>query len=312
MRFSIYQESKKGGRKNNQDRMGYCYTRDALLMVIADGMGGHVQGEMAAQITVQTLGANFQKQAAPMLKSPQRFLEEGFLDAHREIHRYYEANRLPESPRTTVVACVVQRGAAYWAHAGDSRLYWMRAGELIAQTRDHSKIQSMIQQGLASPAEIDTHPERNKLFNCLGSPSNPTVELSRKMNLKPGDTLFLCSDGLWSVVTETMISSAFAGNTVMRAVPDLIYLALLKGGVDSDNVTGMAMTWEGSDSADDNTAISTLLMPLGAVTTTIHVPRPSDFAPADVAEGLSEDEIETAIQEIRATIRKSNKLMPKV
>lgn len=312
MRFSIYQESKKGGRKNNQDRMGYCFTRDALLMVMADGMGGHLLGEMAAQIAIQTIGSNFQKQATPTLKSPQRFLEETFLDAHNEIHHYRVANKLPESPRTTVVACIIQKGSAYWAHAGDSRLYWLRGGEVIAQTRDHSKIQSLIQQGLALPSEIATHPERNKLFNCLGSPSAPTVELSRKKVLKPGDTIFLCTDGLWSVVTEPLISSAFAGNTVMRAVPDLIYLALLEGGADSDNVTGMALTWEGADLTDEGTEISTLLMPVGAVTTTIHASRPSELENAASAEGLSDDEIEKTINEIRATIRKSNKLMPKV
>jgi len=312
MRFSIYQESKKGGRKNNQDRMGYCFTRDTLLMVMADGMGGHLLGEMAAQIAIQTIGSNFQKQATPTLKSPQRFLEETFLDAHNEIHHYRVANNLPESPRTTVVACIIQKGSAYWAHAGDSRLYWLRGGEVIAQTRDHSKIQSLIQQGLALPSEIDSHPERNKLFNCLGSPSAPTVELSRKMVLKPGDTIFLCTDGLWSVVSEQLITSAFAGNTVMRAVPDLIYLALLEGGPDSDNVTGMALTWEGTDLADESTGISTLLMPIGAVTTTIHASRPSELESAVSAEGLSEDEIEKTIDEIRATIRKSNKLMPKV
>lgn len=312
MRFSIYQESKKGGRKNNQDRMGYCFTRDALLMVLADGMGGHIQGEMAAQIAIQTLGANFQKQATPTLKSPARFLEESFLDAHREIQHYCATNKLPESPRTTVVACVVQKGAAYWAHAGDSRLYWLRNGEVIGQTRDHSKIQSMVQQGLVAPEDVDKHPDRNKLFNCLGSPTSPTVELSRKMSLKPGDTLFLCSDGLWSAVTDEMITSAFAGNTVMRAVPDLIYLALLEAGQDSDNVTAVAMTWEGSDLVDENTGVSTLLMPVGAVTTTIQVSRPSDFEASANPEGLSDAEIEKAIDEIRATIRKSNKLMPKV
>ncbi len=173
MRFSIYQESKRGGRKSNQDRMGYCFTRDALLMVVADGMGGHVQGEIAAQIAVQTIGSAFQREATPMLPSPSRFLETSIFEAHRAILEYRASNRLSESPRTTVVACVVQKGAAFWAHAGDSRLYWIRAGEVIAQTRDHSKIQSMIQQGLASPAEIDTHPDRNKLFNCLGSPEAP-------------------------------------------------------------------------------------------------------------------------------------------
>ncbi len=309
MRFSIYQESKKGGRKSNQDRMGYCFTRDALLMIVADGMGGHLQGDMAAQIAVQTIGSLFQQQATTTLKSPQRFLESAILDAHRQILHYRAANKLAESPRTTIVACVVQSGAAYWAHVGDSRLYWVRTGEIIAQTRDHSKIQSMILQGLASPAEIDTHPDRNKLFNCLGSPEVPTVELSRKMTLQPGDTLFLCTDGLWSAVSDQAISSAFADNTVMRAVPDLIYLALMEAGNEADNVTGMAVSWEGAD-LNDEQGVSTVAMPLGAITTTIDHLRPSQL---EVPHSpMTDSEIERAIDDIRASIRTSNKLMPKV
>ncbi len=309
MRFSIYQESKKGGRKSNQDRMGYCFTREALLMIVADGMGGHLQGDMAAQIAVQTVGALFQQQATPMLKSPQRFLEASLLDAHQQILHYRTANKLSESPRTTVVACLIQNGAAYWAHVGDSRLYWIRAGEIIAQTRDHSKIQSMILQGLASPADIDSHPDRNKLFNCLGSPELPTVELSRKMTLQPGDSLFLCTDGLWSAVADQAIASTFADNTVMRAIPDLIYLALMEAGDAADNVTGMAMSWEGADLSEDQ-AISTISMPLGAITTTINHLRPSQL---EVQHSpMTDSEIERAIDEIRASIRKSNKLMPKV
>ncbi len=309
MRFSIYQESKKGGRKTNQDRMGYCFTRDALLMIVADGMGGHLQGDMAAQIAVQTVGTLFQQQALPTLKSPTRFLEASLLDAHQQILHYRSANRLSESPRTTIVACVVQGGAAYWAHVGDSRLYWLRMGEIIAQTRDHSKIQSLIQQGLASPAEIDTHPDRNKLFNCLGSPETPTVELSRKMMLQPGDTLFLCTDGLWSAVPERQIAQAFAGGTVMRAVPDLINLALAEAGSDADNVTGMAVGWEGAD-LNAAQGVSTGGMPLGAITTTIDHLRPSQL---EVSQSpMTDSEIERAIDDIRASIRKSNKLMPKV
>ena len=309
MRFSIYQESKKGARKSNQDRMGYCFTREALLMIIADGMGGHLQGDMAAQIAVQTVGALFQQQATPLLKSPQRFLEASLLDAHQQILHYRTANKLSESPRTTIVACVIQNGAAYWAHVGDSRLYWIRAGEIIAQTRDHSKIQSMIMQGLASPADIDSHPDRNKLFNCLGSPELPTVELSRKMTLQPGDSLFLCTDGLWSAVADQAIATTFADNTVMRAVPDLIYLALLEAGDEADNVTGIAMSWEGAD-LNEEQAISTISMPLGAITTTINQLRPSQLEPQH--SPMTDSEIERAIDEIRTSIRKSNKLMPKV
>ncbi len=309
MRFSIYQESKKGGRKSNQDRMGYCFSRNALLMIVADGMGGHLQGDMAAQITVQTVGSLFQQQAAPVLKSPARFLETSLLEAHRQILHYGKANKLSESPRTTAVACVVQDGAACWAHVGDSRLYWLRAGEIIAQTRDHSKVQSMIQQGLASPADLETHPDRNKLFNCLGSPEVPTVELSRKMTLQPGDAIFLCTDGLWSAVPESTIASTFAQSTVMRAIPDLIYLALLQAGGDADNVTGIAMSWEGADLKED-ASISTVGLPAGAITTTIGHLRPTQLEVPN--SPMTDSEIEKAIDEIRASIRKSNQLMPKV
>lgn len=312
MRFSIYQESKKGGRRSNQDRMGYCFTRDALLMIVADGMGGHVQGDIAAQIAVQTVGSLFQQQATPVLKSPSRFLEASMLDAHHQILQYRITNKLSESPRTTIVACVVQAGAAYWAHVGDSRLYWVRARDVLAQTRDHSKIQSLIQQGLASPAEIDTHPDRNKLFNCLGSPELPTVELSRKMMLQPGDTLFLCTDGLWSEVSDQSIASAFADGTVMRAVPDLINLALAEAGQDADNVTGMAMSWEGADLNEDQ-GVSTIAMPLGAITTTIQHRRPgASDAPSSAQSPMTDSEIERAIDDIRSSIRKSNRLMPKI
>jgi len=203
----------------------------------------------------------------------------------------------------------VQNGAAFWAHVGDSRLYWVRTGEIIAQTRDHSKIQSMILQGLASPAEIDTHPDRNKLFNCLGSPELPSVELSRKMTLQPGDTLFLCTDGLWSAVNDQAIASAFADSTVMRAVPDMIELALAEAGGEADNVTGMAMSWAGSDLSADS-GVSTVAMPLGAITTTIDHLRPSQL---DVQNSpMTDSEIERAIDDIRSSIRKSNKLMPKI
>lgn len=309
MRFSIYQESKKGGRKSNQDRMGYCFSRDALLMIVADGMGGHLQGDMAAQIAVQTIGSAFQQQATPALKSPTRFLESSILDAHKQILHYGKSNQLSESPRTTIVACVIQQGAAHWAHVGDSRLYWIRRGEIIAQTRDHSKVQSMIQQGLASPSELETHPDRNKLFNCLGSPTTPSIELSRKMTLAPGDAIFLCSDGLWSAVPEEAIASTFGENTVMRAVPDLIYLALLRAGNEADNVTGLAMSWEGADLKEDH-SVSTVGIPVGAITTTIDHLRPSQLEVP--ATPMTDSEIERAIDEIRASIRKSNNLMPKV
>ena len=309
MRFSVYQESHIGGRKNNQDRMGYSFTRDALLQVLADGMGGHIQGEMAATIALQTIGTLFQQNAKPYIKKPEKFLEDSFLAAHREIHRYRAINNLPETPRTTIVACLVQHNNAFWAHCGDSRLYWMRQGQILARTRDHSRIETLIAQGKVDPSERDTHPDRNKLFNCLGAPNMPIVELSRRASLQPGDVLLLCSDGLWSVLPDHILAQTLQHNTVVRAVPDLLRTATSIAGKGSDNVTALAVMWEGAGVLSDSpTTIATHTLPIDSITTTIQAPRHADLEQADV---FNETEIEKAIEEIRGAIEKTSRLTSK-
>lgn len=309
MRFSVYQESHIGGRKNNQDRMGYSFTRDALLLLLADGMGGHIQGEMAATIALQTVGSLFQQNAKPYVKKPERFLEESIFAAHREIHRYRAVNNLPETPRTTIVACLIQHNSAYWAHCGDSRLYWMRRGQILSRTRDHSRIETLIAQGKVDPSERDTHPDRNKLFNCLGAPNMPIVELSRRASLQGGDVMLLCSDGLWSVLPDHVLAQRFQNSTVVRAVPELLTTATGIAGKSSDNVTALALMWEGGHNLQDpNSTIITHTLPLGSVTTTIQAPRHADLEQADA---FNETEIEKAIEEIRGAIEKSSRVTSK-
>ncbi|MBC7501772.1 MAG: serine/threonine-protein phosphatase [Herminiimonas sp.] len=304
MRFSVYQESHIGGRKNNQDRMGYSFTRDALLLLLADGMGGHIQGEMAASIAMQTIGSLFQQNAKPYIKKPEQFLEDSFFAAHREIHRYRASNNLPETPRTTIVACLIQHNSAFWAHCGDSRLYWMRNGQILARTRDHSRIETLIAQGKVDPSERGTHPDRNKLFNCLGAPNMPIVEISRRASLQAGDVLLLCSDGLWSVLDDHVLAERLQSNTIVRAVPELIGTATSIAGKNSDNVTALALMWE-SSSLNDSTTIMTHTLPEGSVTTTIQAPHRADVDNVDV---FNDHEIEKAIDEIRDAIEKSSRL----
>ena len=308
MRFSVYQESHIGGRKMNQDRMGYSFTRDALLLLLADGMGGHLQGEVAATIAMQTIATLFQQNANPYVKKPERFLEDSFFAAHREIHRYRAINNLPETPRTTIVACLIQHNNAYGAHCGDSRLYWMRSGQILARTRDHSRIETLIAQGKVSAAERDTHPERNKLFNCLGAPNMPIVETSRRASLQAGDVILLCSDGMWSMLPDHELAHALQNKTIVRAVPDLVNTAVSIAGKHSDNVTALAMMWESGSNSRDPGAITTNVLPIGAVTTTIQAPRHADLENADTYD---ENDIERAIEEIRGAIERSSKITGK-
>lgn len=299
MRFSIYQDTLIGARASNQDRMGYCYTRDSLLMLVADGMGGHMRGEVAAHLALQVAASTFQEQARPTLADPPAFLDHALRRAHREILRYQDMHGLPESPRTTIVACVVQHGRAWWAHAGDSRLYLLRGGRVVLRTRDHSKVQNLIDLGMIDERDSATHPERNKVLNCIGSPFEPTIELGGDVALQAGDTLMLCSDGVWSALPEDELVESLSGESVMTAVPRLVQQAVGHAGPIADNATALAMTWEAEA---DGAGWSSDDVPDGAITTTIAVGLIDETAAGDA---MTEDEIERTIREIREAISRA-------
>ncbi|UDF34712.1 UNVERIFIED_ORG: serine/threonine-protein phosphatase [Shinella sp. XGS7] len=290
MRFGVYQVSRRGGREKNEDRMGYCYTREAGLFAVADGMGGHPEGEMAAQIALQTLAAMFQRDAKPTLEDPARFLQDGVLIAHQTLLQYGAQRGLSDTPRTTVVACLLQNGKAFWAHCGDSRLYMVRGGQLIARTRDHSY--SELQEALGRSQPGAERFNRNVLFTCLGSPGKPMVDVSGPLALVPGDRLLLCSDGLWGTVGEPDIVRHLGERIITDAVPELVEQALRNGGPRCDNVTALAVEWEGEDEPEET--ISTQHLSDEGFASTIQTAG---------AEGqLDEDEIERTVREIRETI----------
>ncbi len=303
MKFTIYQKSRIGGRKYNQDRIAYSYSREALLMVLADGMGGHLHGEVAAQLAVQLIAERFEKYAIPKLKEPQVFLRYAFHNAHDAILSYASEHDLLEAPRTTCIACIVQDNFAYWAHAGDSRLYFIRSGRLVTRTRDHSKMQQMLDQGNLTPQQIATYPERNKIYNCIGGFLPPDVELSKKTVVKVGDTLLLCSDGLWGPLPEEEIVNVMSNYPVIEAVQKLMGQAELHEGEKSDNISAIGMTWGGDARDEAEPGVSTVSMPLSAFTTQM-----SSFGQEHAnATDVTEDEIEQAIAEIQKTIEKYKK-----
>jgi len=306
MRFTIFQDTAIGARSVNQDRMGYCFSRESLLMLVADGMGGHVRGEVAAQLTLQACASAFQREAQPRIADPAAFLDAALRTAHRDLLRYQAQHKLPEAPRTTVVACVVQDDAAWWAHAGDSRLYWLRDGRILSRTRDHSKVQSMVSLGLIAVHEQDNHPERNKVLNCLGSPYEPTVEITTRAKLHSGDTLVLCSDGFWAGLPESEFAAAFAGGPVALIVPALVQRAVAHNGSVADNTTVVALTWESSESVEDVPTLSSLDLADGAVTTTISFDEVADLPEA----ALSDEDIERQIAEIQKAIQRSGESTP--
>jgi serine/threonine protein phosphatase PrpC len=299
MRFSVYQISRKGGREKNEDRMGYCYTRDSGLFALADGMGGHPEGEVASQLALQTLAAMFQRDAKPVLKEPMRFLHEAIVAGHHQLLRYATEKSLIDTPRTTIVACVLQGNNAYWAHCGDSRLYLVRGDKLVARTRDHSY--SELQETMSHVVPMGERFNRNVLFTCLGSPGKPVVDTVGPLVLQSGDRLLLCSDGLWGTVEDSEITEQLSKNTIADAVPELVEQALRNGGAKSDNVSVLAVEWESAEDGDSG-AISTQTLGDEVFASTIQ----ASVLGQEPPDELDEAEIERSIREINEAIRRSS------
>ena len=297
MKFSIYQTSRQGGRPRNEDRMGYAYTRQSGIFVLADGMGGHPEGAMAAQLALQTFSTYFKKTANPTVREVPDFLSSALLAAHHQILRYAAEKGMLDTPRTTLVAALMERNSMQWVHCGDSRLYVVRDGALLTRTRDHSYIEQQSHLGQ------DTHHiNRNILFTCLGSPAKPLFELSAPLPLQLGDRVLLCSDGLWGTVKDEEITAELLNGTLERAVQALVELALKRGGPRCDNVSVLALEWEGGTPVQPRSAASE---DPDNEDNAFFASTIQTGAPDPAAEDLDDAAIERSIAEINEAIRRT-------
>jgi serine/threonine protein phosphatase PrpC len=252
MNFSIHQASHIGNRKYNQDRAAYAYSNDVLLLVLADGMGGHLHGEVAAELIIETFVESFGRDAQPRIADPKEFISRTMRHAHERIASFPHDKTLGSFPGSTCVAALIQEGLAYWGHAGDSRLYMLRNGAALARTRDHSMVQQWLEWGTISAEEARVHPQRNQITNCLGGLENMFyVESGEPVALQSGDILLLGSDGLWGPLSDDEFAEAFTSKLVTDALDGLIVRALEREDGKSDNVTGVAMRWGSGEIAHD-------------------------------------------------------------
>lgn len=302
MRFHVYQRTERAGREKNEDRLGYSYTKEAALFVVADGMGGHAHGELASQIAIETMSELFKQQAQPTVASPYHFLLKSTLAAHHQILQFANDNGLADSPRTTMVALLVQNGGATWVHCGDSRLYWFRGLRLLHRTLDHSYVEQK-PIGASITAELLAQmSNRNVLFTCLGAPMKPIYEVSTTMSLAHGDRLLLCSDGLWGHFLDTEIEKIVTSDLITQSVPCLIDLALKRGGRGGDNVSAIGIEWDLAPRRALKGAVNVLTDELqdGDYSSSIH-PHLVDVADID----QHDLDIDQSLREINEAIQKS-------
>lgn len=235
-------------RSNNQDSMlAFLSTLHSVenqpdfgLFIVADGMGGHHEGEKASAIAVRTIAEHLiDKFYMPILKGPslkdedRPIISEVLADAVQKANTVV-SGEIPEGG-TTVTAAVLLNDLIYIAHVGDSRAYLITKDGIEQVTRDHSLVQRLIELDQLTPDEAAVHPQRNVLYRAIGQSENLEIDaVTRKLN--PGSRLLICCDGLWNQVSdETLLQVVKGSKTPQEACDHLIRLANDRGG--PDNIT---------------------------------------------------------------------------
>jgi serine/threonine protein phosphatase PrpC len=230
-----------GSRKEQQDRVGILSSDDGQrhLLALADGMGGHREGALAAQIVIDTAASRFDGQT---IDDPQSFLETLCHAAHRAICALGGDETV--SPGSTCTFLYLSGAEAYWAHVGDSRLYHYRNRRLLNRTSDHSVLQLMLAQGHVEEHSDAARTFQNQLYRRLGGIEQPEPDFGATA-VEPGDLFVLCSDGFWQAVHAEQIMPALREP---RATDDgaeqLIQLALRQSRNDCDNISVALAEWK--------------------------------------------------------------------
>lgn len=224
--------SHTGSRHEQQDRWGLFQPpdRQGLLAIVADGMGGHEDGALGAQIVIDT-ARSFVLNPPPLLQSdPPAALDALCQQMHKTV------NRQSEAARSTLVMVWLIASQAYWLNIGDSRLYHFREGQRLMRTRDHSAVQLLMDLGEIKEEQMASHPAQNRLYRCLGGEELPKADHGH-LTLQPGDLLALCSDGVWEHISEAELWTTAQSRGPAEAARLLAETAAQRGGATADNTT---------------------------------------------------------------------------
>jgi serine/threonine protein phosphatase PrpC len=227
-------------RENNEDQYAYWepandeeFARKGRLAIVADGMGGHEGGQEASRIAVETIRETFAENPDG---DAQSLLTVGFKIAHERILEYASAHPELHGMGTTATAIALKGNQLYYAHVGDSRLYLVRGANISRVTHDHSYVGRLVQNGVISAAEAEIHPQRHILTAALGAGAELLPETpEHAIELQKDDVLVLCTDGLWSLLSENEIRDVVSGSEPTEACRALIQMTKDRGG--PDNIT---------------------------------------------------------------------------
>ncbi len=225
-------------RKKNEDYFGVFEPESdevtgelGILLVVSDGMGGHFSGADASRTSVDVIGdVYFEMEEG----NPLDRLKSAFYKANKEIFELV-GHGVNGMAGTTCTAAVLFPEFIHVAHAGDSRAYLIRKGEIEQLTIDHSVVGEMMRKGMLTKEEARNHPHRNVITRAMGLQKEVQVDLTESVDVWPGDAIVLCSDGLFSMISEEEIAEVISTMPPTEAAKKLIERAKDEGG--KDNIT---------------------------------------------------------------------------
>ncbi len=241
MKIEYDEISNPGGRPINEDAYVIVRSENMITFAVADGLGGHGNGEIASSIAVSAVGDTFKRYNGESQKTKVTI---AFEEAQKRILGQQEALNIKNSMKTTLCVLSIEAGCAFWGHIGDSRIYWFRGHKLFKRTLDHSVPQMLVATGDIKESEIRYHEDRNRLLRVIGTEwSKPEYELAEQpVRLRPNDKFLICSDGFWENVDEKEMAECMS--KAKNATDWLIYMRriLLRKTKNKDNDNFTAIT----------------------------------------------------------------------
>jgi len=243
MKYDVAKANRLGNRKSNQDRMAIVEKEHAVLLVVADGLGGYQGGELAAETVVNSAIRHFNSAEIP-IRNPGALINEIIMRAHREVLALAGKSNPALQAKSTCVICLIVDGLAYWGHVGDSRLYIIRNNSIYKQTVDHSKVEELFKLGKITEKEKRSHPDKNLITRCIGSDNKrPKPSISSGLPLQADDVILLSSDGFWSPLSEKDIVNGVKKVNFTDAIENLISDAEEASYPQADNISVVGLRW---------------------------------------------------------------------
>ena len=228
----------KGDRDYQQDQVNlisHHRVPGCLLGIVADGMGGRSGGRKASDQVMMTAKQLFERYAPDIDDAPS-MLKQIVNEAHTVIKLTAISSEM--EPHSTLAAFLINPGGdCHWVHTGDSRIYHFHGSKLIHKTIDHSYVQTLVDKGVISEEEANSHPQSNILMGCLGAEQAPPVAQHFIPKLRPDDVLMACSDGVWHHFSTSEMGSALSMLSPREATEFLIQKARSRARGIGDNLS---------------------------------------------------------------------------